>query len=100
MGADDAAEMLEVAKAEVVRLEQLVARLTPREINHEAEVADLPRGTVLLCRHKEVFWLPPAEPIGDLPRLWFAAGYDPAYYTWSDADVADWAPLLVLRLGD
>jgi hypothetical protein len=101
MGANDAAEMLEEAKAEIIRLERLVAALRPREIHHEAEVADMPRGTVLLCRENEVFWLPPAAP-GDLdaPRLWFAPGYNPDYYSLSDSDVADWAPLMVLKVGD
>lgn len=66
------------------------------------QVTILPRGTVLLCRMDEVFWLPPApqESAGDpAPRLWLAAGYDPAGYVWADEQLLYWAPLTILHIG-
>ena len=59
------------------------------------EISALPVGTVLLCNVDEVFWLAP----GELGRWWYAAGYDPKTYAWSDAMVADWGPLRILHRG-
>lgn len=83
------------------------AAIRPRILTTLEEVKALPRGAVLLCREREVFWLP-LEPMAapgfqpDDPeeRVWFAAGYDPRTWTWSDARVLEWAPLTLLHIGD
>jgi AcrR family transcriptional regulator len=67
-----------------------------RVLETAEDVAMMPRGTVLLCRAKEVFWLPPA-PV-EASRLWLAAGYS-ADQRWNDSGVADWGPLIVLHVG-
>jgi hypothetical protein len=69
-----------------------------RTLTTPAEVAAMPRGSALLCVAGEVFWLPPAYGPGAL-RVWFAAGYDPIEFIWTDEQVADWAPLTVLHTG-
>lgn len=60
------------------------------------DVQACPRGSALLCREGEVFWLPPG--VGT-QRVWLAAGYDPDVFSWDDAEVLDWAPVTVIHLG-
>ena len=60
------------------------------------QVQACPRGSALLCREGEVFWLPPG--VGT-QRVWLAAGYDPDVFSWDDAEVLDWAPVTVIHLG-
>jgi hypothetical protein len=77
----------------------LLDQIAPMRDGHQIidgvdQITALPHGSVLLCRANEVFWLPPT-----LDRLWFAAGYDPAEFTWTDAQVADWGPHQLLHRG-
>jgi len=66
------------------------------QITKVDQVRALPRGTVLLCSVGEVFWLAP----GTGRRTWYAAGYNPADFTWTDETVLDWAPLRLLHRGE
>ncbi|MEP6477825.1 MAG: TetR/AcrR family transcriptional regulator [Rhodoglobus sp.] len=76
---------------------QMLAVIDPvgELVDGEEAIAALQPGTVLLCSSNEIFWLAPNQ----LERVWYAPGYNPAEYTWTDAGVADWGPLTILRVG-